>query len=198
MFNWKTKLHNLRQDLNLLLDKPPIDCHCSRCSNPENTFLCEGCGRYTSYCNGGDGDELCNDCWSDRPQSNTECTQRNEANDAEPKGIELEFINRNLEMSFQGMATEPPSKQSLKLVFMTTLIKMPEIEKFESVIGETRTDLGLLITKITFKDDQARFYLANKLTENPEKYDLNQLESWQEIIEEHYLKVMSCIENKQE
>ncbi|MDJ0598956.1 MAG: hypothetical protein QNJ37_08980 [Crocosphaera sp.] len=70
--NPKVLIWNLRQNLNKFLGKPPIDCHklhnpstlfCSGCE-PGQTFKCEQCGRLTSYCNGGDGDELCNTCWS--------------------------------------------------------------------------------------------------------------------------------------
>lgn len=69
--NYNALIWNLRQNLNFFLRKPPIDCHfffhpsthfCSGCE-PGQTFKCEQCDRLTSYCNGGDGDELCDSCW---------------------------------------------------------------------------------------------------------------------------------------
>ncbi len=72
--NYLDQIWNLRQIINQLLRKPPIDCHhyqnpprphlCSGCE-PGQTFKCEQCGRSTSWCNGGDGDELCDSCWSE-------------------------------------------------------------------------------------------------------------------------------------
>ncbi len=72
--NYLDQIWNLRQIINQLLRKPPIDCHyyqnpprphlCFGCQ-PGQTFKCEQCGRLTSWCNGGDGDELCDSCWSE-------------------------------------------------------------------------------------------------------------------------------------
>jgi|GEM_PF-4638975 hypothetical protein len=48
-------------------EKPCPATLTGECANPEcegETFTCEGCGKEISYCFGGDGDELCNDCWS--------------------------------------------------------------------------------------------------------------------------------------
>ncbi|MGB3532146.1 MAG: hypothetical protein WBA13_01370 [Microcoleaceae cyanobacterium] len=48
-------------------DKPCPATTDGKCLNPEcegETFVCKGCGQETLYCLGGDGDELCNDCWT--------------------------------------------------------------------------------------------------------------------------------------
>lgn len=33
------------------------------CYTVGHVFVCEACGRQTPWCCGGDGDELCDDCW---------------------------------------------------------------------------------------------------------------------------------------
>jgi hypothetical protein len=38
------------------------DCECGCCDDGE-WFACEMCDRPIYYCYGGDGDELCNNCW---------------------------------------------------------------------------------------------------------------------------------------
>ena len=53
---------NLRQLINERVALTPIDCECNHCE-PGQTFLCEECRSLTSYCRGGDGDQLCVDCW---------------------------------------------------------------------------------------------------------------------------------------
>jgi len=39
------------------------DCDC------KGTFICSKCKRKIGYCFGGDGDELCNDCWHEQQKS---------------------------------------------------------------------------------------------------------------------------------
>ena len=54
-------------------EKPCPATLTGECANPEcegETFTCEGCGKETPYCFGGDGDELCNDCWNESQKIN--------------------------------------------------------------------------------------------------------------------------------
>ncbi len=45
---------------------PPADSvHDIGCEGCGGIFICEKCKIKVGYCLGGDGDELCNDCWNE-------------------------------------------------------------------------------------------------------------------------------------
>ncbi len=81
------------------------------CINPEckgETFTCKECGEKTPYCYGGDGDEVCNDCWSKNPPPDIKLT------DSQAK--KLKELKKNL-------LTEEPkyfSEPSGQLTILTT------------------------------------------------------------------------------
>lgn len=52
-----------------------MTCECNLCE-PDEIFQCVSCLGWFAYCQGGDGDELCNDCWSNEENNESPIDQK--------------------------------------------------------------------------------------------------------------------------